>query len=106
MGRGMRRPRSNMKKDRRRKGRPNHTRRRRRGPRFANRIALMRDLYKRLRAIGFDEKFIRERVLPDWWDDSLGTVPSNRALAEAAIARALALPVGVLRDPSASLRLP
>ncbi len=70
------------------------------------RAAEMRDLYRRLRAIGFDEAFLRQRVLPDWWDDALGEVPNNRAVAEAAISQVLGLSVAALRNPSTPLTLP
>lgn len=63
----------------------------------------MKDLYRRLRERGFDPKFVREVILPDWWEDSLAEVPANRAMAESAIARHLNLEIGLLRDPSAVL---
>jgi len=66
----------------------------------------MRDLYRRLRELGFDADFIRTRILPDWWDDSLASVPANRALAEAAVSRMLGFPIADLRKPDARLKLP
>lgn len=66
----------------------------------------MQSLYRRLRQIGFDARFVRARMLPDWWDDSLAQVPANRALAEAAISRVLGLTIRDLRDPDSSLSLP
>ncbi len=66
----------------------------------------MQSLYRRLSQIGFDSRFVRARMLPDWWDDSLAQVPANRALAEAAISRMLGLKIKDLRDPEASLTLP
>jgi hypothetical protein len=66
----------------------------------------MADVYRRLTALGFDAKFIRAAVLPEWWEDALAEVPANRALAETAIARQLGLPVGALRDPQRELHLP
>jgi Zn-dependent peptidase ImmA (M78 family) len=80
--------------------------RNRREIQFATTAPLMRDLYKRLHQIGFDQNFVRSHVLPDWWDDSLGSIPSNRAIAEATISRVLAVPVTQLRDPAAKLTLP
>ena len=68
--------------------------------------ATVEDLYKRLRKAGFDRKFVRARLLPDWWDDSLADVPANRALAEAAISRTLGFPIRDLRNPSVALQLP
>jgi hypothetical protein len=65
-----------------------------------------KDLFQRLRPLGFDEKFIRRVVLPDWWEDSLAEVPANRALAEMAIARHLDLPLAALRRPECALDFP
>jgi len=45
----------------------------------------MRDIYSRLKPLGFDSGFVRELLLPDWWDDELARVPANRAIAEATI---------------------
>src|SRR5262245_18124259 len=78
---------------------------RKRSKSFAE-ILLMNDLYKRLRRVGFDEEFVRKNLLPDWWDDSLATVPSNRALAEASISRMLGFSVGDLRNQKQELQLP
>ena len=70
-------------------------------------ILLMKDLYQRLRRVGFDQGFFgRRNLLPDWWDDSLATVPSNRAMAEASIARMLGFTVSALRDQKQELELP
>src|SRR3982751_6031991 len=66
----------------------------------------MKDLYKRLRAVGFDEDYVRRNLLPDWWDDSLAAVPSNRAIAEASISRMLGFPIGDLRNEKQALQLP
>jgi len=66
----------------------------------------MKDLYERLRDVGFDANFVRYRVLPDWWADDLAAKPANRAMAEAAISRMLGFPITRLRDPSAKLELP
>lgn len=66
----------------------------------------MKDLYKRLRVVGFDEDYVRRNLLPDWWDDSLATVPSNRAIAEASISRMLGFQIGDLRDENQELQLP
>ena len=65
----------------------------------------MQDLYDRLKKIGFDTDFLQRAVLPDWWEDSLATVPANRALAEMAIAQHLGLAIAQLRDPAGHLAL-
>ncbi|MCC6178144.1 MAG: ImmA/IrrE family metallo-endopeptidase [Chloroflexi bacterium] len=66
----------------------------------------MQSLYRRLEKAGFDTAFVRNRVLPDWWDDSLAANPANLAIAEMAIARMLGLPIASLRDPAIPLSLP
>jgi len=68
--------------------------------------AEMKSLYSRLRAAGYDAEFVRNWVLPDWWEDSLAQNPANRALAEIAISRMLGLPIQTLRDPQAKLERP
>lgn len=65
----------------------------------------MRDIYERLQKLGFQSSFVRNCILPDWWHDKLATVPSNRAYAEAVIARHLGLELASLRDRSARLEL-
>ena len=66
----------------------------------------MKDLYQRLKPLGFDEKFVRAVLLPDWWDDELAGIPANRALAEASIAKHLKIGFAQLCDPQATLSLP
>jgi hypothetical protein len=66
----------------------------------------MQDLYDRLGTRGFDVKFLRRAVLPDWWDDQLASEPFNRALAEAAVSKALGFAISQLRDPGAVLPEP
>ena len=66
----------------------------------------MADIYSRLAKVGFDAAFIRDAVLPDWWEDDLAKNPAERAIAEAAIARHLGMQIAWLRDPSTELALP
>ena len=66
----------------------------------------MADIYERLRGLGFNTSFLRARVLPDWWADALAENPTNRALAEGAIARHLHFKIADLRDPNVELSLP
>lgn len=63
----------------------------------------MRDLYARLKRLGYDHEWVRAAVLPDWWDDELARVPFDRASAECAIAGHLSIPVRLLQDPKAEL---
>jgi len=55
---------------------------------------------------GFEAGFVRNNVLPDWWDDSLAANPANRAAAELAVARLLGLDMAELGDPTSSITLP
>jgi hypothetical protein len=66
----------------------------------------MTDLYTRLSAAGFDRPFLLQAVFPQWWEDSLASVPANREMAELYIAKNLALRVGDLRNPKVELDLP
>ncbi len=66
----------------------------------------MRDLYRRLRKVGFDAAFVRARILPDWWEDSQAQNPANRAFAEGCISRMLGFQLAALKDPDTALRLP
>ncbi len=65
----------------------------------------MTDVYRRLRAKGFEEEFVQSFVLPDWWEDDLAAVPANRALAESYISRGLGFAISELHDPAADLSL-
>ena len=47
-----------------------------------------------------------EALLPDWWDDSLSSVPANRLMAEVSIARMLGLQLSQLSDPKQSVSFP
>ncbi|MGV2335660.1 MAG UNVERIFIED_CONTAM: hypothetical protein LVR18_16610 [Planctomycetaceae bacterium] len=66
----------------------------------------MTDIYRRLKPLGFDAAFVRDLLLPDWWDDELANVPANRALAEAAISRHLKISVDRLATADAELTIP
>ena len=66
----------------------------------------MADIYQRLKPLGFNPSFVREVILPDWWDDECASVPANRALAEASIAKHLRISIKYLCDATAPLNLP
>lgn len=66
----------------------------------------MSDLYARLAVTGFDRSFVRDAILPEWWDDGLAAVPANRAFAEDLLARSLGMAVSDLSEPSVALHLP
>lgn len=65
----------------------------------------MRDLYHRLRDIGLSGPYVKNHILPHWWDDSLAKEPSNRRIAELSIAKFLGIPLPDLVDREAELRL-
>jgi Zn-dependent peptidase ImmA (M78 family) len=54
-------------------------------------LSSLRSLYARLQRAGLDRKFIRETLLPDWWDDAIAEHPTGYAEARLCIARALGL---------------
>lgn len=66
----------------------------------------MRDLYNRLSDVGFDKRFLQAVILPEWWEDSLATVPFNRAIAEASIAGHLGCRIADLTNHKTPLVLP
>lgn len=68
--------------------------------------ACMKDLYDRLKDVGFDAQFVRDRVLPEWWEDPCAEEPANRSMAEMAISRMLGFPLAQLHDRQATLALP
>ncbi len=65
----------------------------------------MKSLYARLRTEGLSPSFVRAKLLPDWWDDSLADNPANLAIAEVTLARNLGLTIRALRDPAQPLSL-
>ena len=54
-------------------------------------VSALQSLYARLEQAGLDRKFIRETLLPDWWDDAIAEHPTGYAEARLRIARALGL---------------
>jgi hypothetical protein len=54
-------------------------------------VSALQSLYARLEQAGLDRKFIRETLLPDWWDDAIAEHPTGYAEACLCIARALGL---------------
>lgn len=65
----------------------------------------LKSLYARLRTEGLSPSFVRAKLLPDWWDDSLADNPANLAVAEVTLARNLGLTIRALRDPAQPLSL-
>jgi len=66
----------------------------------------MSDIWSRLKAIGYDRDFVLSTILPEWWEDKLADIPSNRALAEMTLARQLSLPLAHLQNPNKKLARP
>jgi hypothetical protein len=77
-----------------------------RRPAIPTKVDSMSDLYARLAATGFDRDFLRDAVLPEWWEDSLAAIPSNRAFAENLFARSLGMSISDLSQRSTDLHLP
>lgn len=65
----------------------------------------MTDLYARLQDVGFPRAYVRDRILPDWWEDELAHEPGNRRIAEMVISRTLKISLHSLVDPKAPLSL-
>ncbi len=38
-------------------------------------LKTMTSLYQRLSEVGFSEKFVREKALPDWWNEEFEATP-------------------------------
>lgn len=75
-------------------------------PRGAPEKRTTKDLLRRLSRAGFARDFVREAVLPDWWDEECATEPSLLPEIEIRVARFLDLPLSVVRDPSRKLGPP
>jgi hypothetical protein len=56
-----------------------------------NSVSALQSLYARLERAGLNRKFIREVLLPDWWDDAIAEHPTGYAEARLRIVRALGL---------------
>jgi hypothetical protein len=65
----------------------------------------MKPLYRRLKAVGYDEKYVRHNFLPSWWQDGDALEPSGYTRALIAIARRLGVGTNDLRDESSKLDL-
>jgi Zn-dependent peptidase ImmA (M78 family) len=68
----------------------------------------MKDLYTRLTAIGLPKVFVREKLLPDWWDEEYEQTPGATLQAASYIARRLSLDLDSLleEDNQTALNLP
>ena len=64
----------------------------------------MERLYERLSGIGFAPDYVRDNVLPKWWDDDISQNPAGYMQAADVIATLLGLDLESVLDDSASLR--
>lgn len=62
------------------------------------------DVYRRLRDLGLTKPFLRDMVLPTWWDDEAAATPAGRMEGLLILARNLGLDFGALRDGSNDLK--
>lgn len=61
-------------------------------------------LYRKLSTIGVTRPFVREKLLPDWWQDRLAENPAGFAQAAGMISRYLGVEVGALLRDDQPLR--
>ena len=64
----------------------------------------MQVLYERLSQIGFNKKFIQDKILPDWWESSCENTPGAVAEVAAYISRRLNLELDSLLDKNSQPR--
>jgi len=53
----------------------------------------MKALYKRLAALGYKERFVKDRILPPWWQDQMAANPGSMAQAQLIVSRELQLDI-------------
>ena len=61
-------------------------------------------LQRRLASAGFKKDFVRQAILPDWWDDAGAKDSSLLTDIEIRVARFLGVPLSIVRDVDAQLR--
>jgi Zn-dependent peptidase ImmA (M78 family) len=64
----------------------------------------MNDLYERLEAAGLTRHYVKQRVLPDWWDDRIARNPVGMQQAYGYVSKHSGLALHRLRDETASLK--
>jgi hypothetical protein len=65
----------------------------------------MASLYDRLGSLGFPRKYLREVVLPDWWDDEVAHNPAGYAEGLLILSRNLGLDLSSLQNGTAPVGL-
>lgn len=63
-------------------------------------------LRRRLASAGFQRDFVRQAILPDWWDDSCEQDQNLLAEIDIRVARFLDQPLSIVRNPAEPLTLP
>lgn len=63
----------------------------------------MSKLYARLAEYGFNPKYVKEMILPEWWDDKIAENPAGYAEGVGLVARHLGLDIDVLEDHTQDL---
>lgn len=64
-------------------------------------VSPMPRLYERLGGIGLTKKYVREQVLPSWWDDAAASNPAAYSEVLMLLSRHLGLDLASLRDDGA-----
>lgn len=65
-------------------------------------IKEMKTLYERLSEVGFPKRFVREKALPDWWDEEFEATPGAVLEAAAYVSRRLNLDIKSLLKSEAT----
>lgn len=66
----------------------------------------LQELFARLRALGLSTPYVRDYLLPEWWDDDAALTPVGLEEATWTIARNLGIDAQSLRSSDAPLRVP
>ena len=61
--------------------------------------ARMADLYTRLASIGFPRKYVRDVVLPEWWEDDVGESPAGFDECAILLARHMGADIHSIKSP-------
>ena len=70
---------------------------------FMGNVSSMKPLYRRLRSAGLPTKYVREHLLPFWWEDGLASNRVSYLHALGSIVKHIGLPLQQLLDESAEL---
>jgi len=63
--------------------------------------AVIKPFYAHLKKQGFEPRYVRDAMLPDWWEDALFENPSNRLTAQMSAARYLGVRLQDIIDENA-----